>query len=219
MKRLNYKRAWDELAKPAYEKLPAQALSFLLVVASTYGETHQAQDLGMDELPGIRKLLSEMKLEDLSSWSQTIYAVGHWAYGDPLGKVIQESGTYWKVSKLMDQEIARRLFRKVPRGLEYAHFDGRVRLSIRQGLELWIDSGKLNLSYSTNWAFGNVFGIGTPTHELVADVCAVLTDRPVAGQSRTDDWQDEMCARAEAVKARHKGEVWDTEQFMQVEDF
>jgi len=206
MKQFNYERAWDELALPAYEALPEKALSMINWIGQQYAEISQASDLGMDELPGIREMLNAYSLEELSSWSQTVYYFGHWGYKDE-GLNIQINGTYWKVSKLLDQEIARRVFEG-----EIA----RNRIKVRNGLYLWIDNGALNLAYEVKWAFGNVFRIGAPTKELINEVCEVLTDKPEKKIRRLEDeWIDSVCKVVTEIKNKHCGEVWDTSSYME----
>jgi len=208
MKQFNFKKAWYTLALPAYLELPKQAMEFVKYVAETYESVNQDRDLGMPEFDDVLIYLREISDADLSSWAQTIYSAGYWL---PSGIQLTGIGNHWKVSKLLDQELARRVLKTESRPL----IDSRNRVEVRDGLALWIDNGQLNMAYSHTWGFGNVFGIGTPTKALVEELFIVLADRPVRGRARVEDWEDEMRARANAVKARHVGEVWDIEPFME----
>lgn len=159
MQTFNYKRAWVEAARPAYEQhiLPNSVISALYDrVLHTYRERHQDQTLGIPwASPEDRQAFLQANPTDLAFASRVIHAMGHWFPGDyGLGPLFRETlvmpgrewGAYWKFSALADQAL------RIHLGLhEFA--DPRF-----HGWAFRVYEGQLRLCYSSQhmWAFKDI---------------------------------------------------------------
>ena len=153
MKEFNYKKAWQKLVWPAWEKLRESDRVLALTIGSRapYG---QSDNLDMAwPMDGLREML-EIDFTDLelATAARVVYLFGHWAPGvrqQPLledaewnsrymiADRLQERGSYWKFSNFCDQILHLRL--------------GLPRRSDREGVSYLVHEGGLRICYASKW--------------------------------------------------------------------
>lgn len=122
MKEFNFERAWNELAVPAWKKLPEAARNLALLVAADCGDCRQLESLDTEwpKEGKLRLTMEGLTSEVLSVAAHTVWALGHWCPGlllngeEPpanvlLGKRLQKTGGYWKFANYCDQILRARL--------------------------------------------------------------------------------------------------------------
>jgi len=158
----DYRRAWHEVAKPAYESLPANLRDLLDYTAKATAGVHQSADLSMpwpdmdSEYRDLRERFDKTPAEWLSQAAAAIYFVGHWYPAD--GDIAipgRQAGAHWKFSHYADQSLRARL------GI--ATNDGF-------GVSLQIIEGSIRICYSSRemWTWHEVSPAteGGKTHAL-----------------------------------------------------
>ena len=95
----DYKRAWDEWAKPEYDKLPVEVHKLVAEIHERCADEGQNSSLGMDwpaHWPELRRRLKALPKKILARAIQVVYCYGHWGYQTLEKNYIQQHGTYWK---------------------------------------------------------------------------------------------------------------------------
>lgn len=110
MSEFDYKRAWAELAKPAYLALPQYTKTVLEAVANICHDMHQQDNLSMQWTAPLRDYFGKINTPDLALASRVIYVTGHWfPTGGDLDLPGRNHGAHWKFSNYADQALRSRL--------------------------------------------------------------------------------------------------------------
>lgn len=155
----DHERAWRELARPAFDCLPADIRDLYELIRVDYGHLIQGPNLDVNwpEDPGLRRLFDDLDSEYLAQAAAVVYHYGHWS---PEGG---DGGAYWRFSSLADWVLRRRL--DLPRD-----FEGH-------GLGFRIHEGALRLCHSTrdSWQWQDV-ALATPQSLATCRVLVVDGD-------------------------------------------
>lgn len=113
MKEFDYVRAWNEVAKPLFDRLPPDVIVAYAHVYEHYRDIHQAADLQVPfAVEGTRELFDRIPTDQLALASRVIYFYGHWRPGgvEPRHWFEQVNhGQTWKFSNLADQILTERV--------------------------------------------------------------------------------------------------------------
>lgn len=130
MKQFNYKKAWIEMAAPAYEALSPEAVTLIAETIVASAGLSQKADLDMPWPEGLREMFEKVGSLELAKAARTIHQFGHWAPAHEsltlfdvvshrgersLASVLsdarrlQATGGYWKFSNYADQVLTERL--------------------------------------------------------------------------------------------------------------
>lgn len=126
----DYERAWRELAKPAYEALPANLRDLYVRVGEECSEFAQAErtlDLPWPEEPMVdpakpnqlwrydarllRSVFANTPAEFLAEAAHIIYFYGHWSPDPAISR--SGAGAYWRFANYADQDLCHRT--QIPR--------------------------------------------------------------------------------------------------------
>lgn len=204
MTQFNYVRAWQEMAKPAFENLPSDIHKLVQRVFVEGAELQQKPDLTMSWPEGsdLRKEFGCYASEDLAKASHIVNCYGHWAPGlrkqlhlDDIGyqnalnraSALQNVGTHWKFSHYCDQVLRDRC--DLPRDMEGA------------GVGYLIMQGFLRICVSTpySWTWTEV-GLGTERTLAAARKLMDVRPLPVGGRMAWDAFADDAEADVKDVK-------------------
>ena len=181
----NYRRAWHELARPAFRCLPANIRDLYELVRADY--CHLVQGLNLDvvwpQYPGLRNLFEDLDSEYLAQAAAVIHNYGHWMCDG------NDGGAHWRFSNLADQVLRQRL------GLGR---DGKGRL------HFVVVEGALRFCHDTrdSWEWKNVC-LATPTD---LERCRDLM---------TDDYDQSLKAIKDADPGPRFGhDMLDTQRFI-----
>lgn len=186
MKTFDYRRAWVEAARPAYEQhvlTNPQIMSLYQRVVARYRDIHQDRTLGIpwreDPVDGVtdREAFLAAAPADLAFAAKVLHDLGHWWPGDyGLGPLFRETftfpgrewGAYWKFAILASQAL------RVHFGL-YEFADPPFR-----GSAFRIVEGELRLCFASKreWVWG-ALGPADPAlrEHYEHEKAKVLTDR------------------------------------------
>lgn len=144
MKTFDYEAAWFELARPAYETLPADVRALLAYTAEAADGLAQLTDCSMPwpdadgEYRDLASRFERIPAEVLSHAARVINSVGHWYPSSAKGYAIPGLGTgaHWKFAHYADQSLRTRLG-LAPRGMD------------TRGVSIEVHEGSLRLCYSS----------------------------------------------------------------------
>lgn len=187
----DYERAWDELAAPSFDCLPANLRALYHRTCEVAAELHQLPDLSMpwpneDTNPdaiGFRNAFREIPAEELSHAARVVYFYGHWFWRH--GEVAHDrTGGHWKFAHYADQELRERL---------------NVRAGMPQGngIAVRIIEGTLRVCFSSPdaWSWHEVGAATERNLERTRHVVAMMLT-PAESQRRNrrawDKCQDEF---------------------------
>lgn len=107
MREFDYKRAWAEVAKPAFDALPTEVRGLYERVCVEMAGVGQNRSLGLDwpEDGALKRWFDEIPAEVLREAQATIYFYGHWS---PSGHSEKGGGGTWKFQILARQSLALR---------------------------------------------------------------------------------------------------------------
>lgn len=118
----DYITAWRELARPAFEALPANVRALVDRVAVEANGLHQISDTSMpwpDEASEVsiaaydgqtlRQVFDKIPAEVLALAARVVYSVGHWKPGNTPQFFDNSAGASWKFSHYADQVLRGRL--------------------------------------------------------------------------------------------------------------
>lgn len=193
MKTFDYEHAWENLAKPMFEALPADVHELYQRVIDEAGGLQQSPNLNMpwpeygavtvDHLPGytLRQLFDKMPAETLATAARVIHSYGHWYVGRNADRV----GGHWKFANYADQSLAARIHETLdPRwptsyGIGYRIHDGFLRVHC-------------STPYSWTW---EEIGLGT---QSIFDHCKALgSNQPPRADRMTRPAWDIYATRAQ----------------------
>jgi len=110
MSEFDFKRAWYNVARPAFDALPEAVKALIERVDRDAAELRQdPSTLLMPWSEGLREAFESFDSDTLAVASHVVYFYGHWAFGEHTKHAFQERGTYWKFSDYADQVLAARL--------------------------------------------------------------------------------------------------------------
>lgn len=169
----DYARAWRELARPAYDLLPANVRDLYARVAAECRECRQDSALDTVWPPGsdLRSGFEELDAGDLAFASRVIYFLGHWQPSREVAPVPNDHGAHWKFANYADQVLRRRCGLPETR----AHGDG-IGFEVHEGLL------RLCCSYPDGWTWEEV-GIATPAFLAT---CQALSTWPVGKRAKSE---------------------------------
>jgi hypothetical protein len=166
MKQFDYKRAYAELAEPAWKglQLDVQALvSRVCVTAANVGQDPDTLDTvwPVDEHGNnaLKAAFSVIPSDQLARASRAVFSAGDWASGTDEGLKLQEAGAYWKFSSYCDQVLRERL-ELPPRGTKHG-----------DGAHIEVHEGSLRLCVSTpdSWTWTDVGPATSAVREAIFD--------------------------------------------------
>lgn len=104
----DYKRAFTEVAEPAFNALPQDIRDLGKRIESDFGDVHQDRNTHMPWPidSDLRERFNEIPVEILAWASRAMHFYGHWGTG---WKVPTSNGWYWKFSLWADQTLRRKI--------------------------------------------------------------------------------------------------------------
>lgn len=221
----DYITAWHEVAKPAYEALPANVRVIVERVAAECANLNQIADLSMpwpdensDEAIAafdghtLRQTFDKIPAEVLALASRVVYIAGHW---QPAGVPRLVPGASWKFSHYADQVLRGRL------GMPEAGDNGRDKATIQYK----VIEGVIRVCYNSPnmWTWEEVApataGGQESAQRIAAELRAAIETAGLYGKARDNAAYTYM----EKLKARRPLSSWpswekfDTDQFMVTE--
>ncbi len=202
MKTFDYRRAWHEVAKPAYLILPADVRQLLADVTEQAKDLHQLPDCSMPwpEDSDLRARFDRIPAEWLALAARAIYFVGHWRPADADLAEIPRNGETWKFAHYADQSLRERL------GLPPRGSNGRYGSGCHSGVE--IHQGTIRVYYSSPdcWLWDEVAPATQEglrfAHARAADITQAIT--AFTTRRETDN---AAYARMETIKTDRR--AWD----------
>lgn len=183
MKQFNYKRAWIEMAVPAFEALTSEVVTLIAETVAVSADLSQKEDLDMPWPDGLRAEFEKIDSLELAKAARAVYQIGHWKpffrevtlfdlpEGSSIGSAYRDAtrlvvtGGYWKFSNYADQVLTERLgFPRLrgsggKRGTSHVVIEGALRACLStEDLWTWEEIG---------WAVGSprlsdILGLGSP---------------------------------------------------------
>lgn len=144
----DFKTAWREVAKPAFDALPQHIRDLVDRVQELCSTTHQSHDLSLpwpkDGGEMLQVAFEGLSSEQLATASRVVYFFGHWAQSAQ----VQQGGAYWKFALYADQVLSKRLGfpgpHEMPRvnGTSYRIHQGVLRVNlISPNSSGWVELG------------------------------------------------------------------------------
>lgn len=141
----DYITAWEELARPQFEALPANVRALLDRVTAEAGHLSQLADCSMpwpDETSEasiaafdgvtLRQKFDKIPAEFLAKAAHVVYFVGHWGDAQSRAELIPAGSATWKFSHYADQVLRERLGLP-PRG-DNGRDKSRIQYAVHEGL-------------------------------------------------------------------------------------
>lgn len=186
----NYVRAWDNLANPLFDRLPADMLALYDRVCTEADVLRQKHDLDMP-WPVATDLQTAFRQADpaeLARASRIVYFYGHWSYK---GHSYRGNGGTWKFSLYADQTLR-----------EHLGLPERGRVPSDFGLTIELHQGMLRVCCSTpgSWQWTEM-GLATADnrHSLSNLIQPAVLDHPVGNSTRAwHAWADRTVSRFDA---------------------
>lgn len=185
MKTFDYKRAWMDLAVPAYQNLSEHVRNAHHALAPLADACTQAHDCSLryptdaDKLQQVKEILSSLTTEEMAHGSAIINACGHWNPSDARTACIarlfllrEYPGNTWKISLWMSQEIEKRL------GLSHRMQDSGSAYRVQEGL--------LHMTYASKWCWMNR-AVGFATEENLTRARKIFREDSAQVCRRKDD--------------------------------
>jgi len=108
MKNFNRKKAWYELAAPAFMALPVDILQVVGLVMNDARGIRQNSDLSLDWPADsfLEERMNKIPLDELARASRIVWATGHWHPGSQNWlRPLMRTDAYWKFSAYADQVL------------------------------------------------------------------------------------------------------------------
>ena len=123
----DYKRAWEEVALPAYRRLSDDIIRLINRTKAEARDLNQLEDLSMPwpKTHPLKEAFQQVPSRDLAEVARVLYCYGHWAF-DKRGRWSQDAGLYWKFAHYADQVLRERC--GMPQGI------GRLGFEIHEGM-------------------------------------------------------------------------------------
>jgi len=104
MKQFNHRRAWQEVAAPAFGGLAPEVKALYEVVAERTTQIWQQADLEVACPDEVKEMFRALPSAVLAYAARVIYCHGHWGQAGEA-----KDGNYWKFSHLADQVLRERM--------------------------------------------------------------------------------------------------------------
>lgn len=168
MKEFNHKKAWIEVAVPAWRAVPEDMRALVAETSCCAADLRQGKDLDMP-WPADGALRSAFvaspSAEVLAKTARTLFVFGHWAPAlrtqlaldeaevvDAIeaASAMQRTGVYWKFGNYVDQQLSARFgierrHLRHPQGVSFAIHEGALRACFTapgpDGLSCWREIG------------------------------------------------------------------------------
>lgn len=154
-KAFDFKRAWNEVAKPAFEDLPKEIHELYRRVHNEAADLAQDESLNMSWPAALQCEFESIDSGRLAAAAMVIHSYGHWHSNNP-----DFTGAHWKFSNYADQIL------RVRCGLPSRRLSAETR-----GYSFYICDGELRWAYSDprTWTWHTI-GLATPiTLEIAKD--------------------------------------------------
>jgi hypothetical protein len=177
----NYKKAWQEVARPEFYKLPAIVRNIVAEIAEKYENIGQLKNLDMPRIDSVWEKMEKLSDYTLSKSAMVVYYFGHWFNGKhAISEKYRKAGAAWKYANIADSILRARfnISRDGSRGYGLAIVNGELRCTY-SSVHTWTwecvgYAIKKDIEYARKTA-DEIQKIGEEKHLAIVEKCKVPT--------------------------------------------